>query len=211
MSDGPTLRVKNWREFQHYTDRRPPWIKLHVGLLENYEFQCLPLASRALAPMLWLLASETTDGSIPADPGLLAFRLRWDVNELKSGLTPLIQHGFLIDASGVLAEREQPPLFSVSRDKKKTEGNASGALAFDPASIPGLDVKAWAEWVAYRKDIGKALKPASLKAAAKQMAALGAGQAAAVQHSVANSYQGLFAPKGQPAKSNGKDPYANAL
>lgn len=33
-------------------------------------------------------------------------------------------------------------------------------------------------------------------AAAEQLAALGAEQAAAVKHSIANGYQGLFAPKG---------------
>jgi hypothetical protein len=29
------LRVKKWREYQHYTDRRPPWIKLLRKLIES--------------------------------------------------------------------------------------------------------------------------------------------------------------------------------
>jgi hypothetical protein len=103
----PVLRVKNWREFQHYTDRRPPWIKLHVALLDDFDFQCLPLASRALAPMLWLLASASMDGSFVADPAKLAFRLRWDVKELREGLTPLIAKGFLIADSEALATCQQ--------------------------------------------------------------------------------------------------------
>ena len=49
------IRPKNWHSFQHYKDRDPTWIKLHKKLLDDYEFQSLPLASRALAPMLWLL------------------------------------------------------------------------------------------------------------------------------------------------------------
>ena len=57
------LITKNWAEFQHYKDRSPPWIKLHKELLDDRQYQSLPLASRALAPMLWLLASETKDGS----------------------------------------------------------------------------------------------------------------------------------------------------
>jgi hypothetical protein len=103
----PVLRVKNWREFQHYTNRRPPWIKLHTALLDDYEFQSLPLASRALAPMIWLLASCTDDGSVPADPVKLAFRFRCDLKELKAGLTPLIDKGFLIPDSSVLADCKQ--------------------------------------------------------------------------------------------------------
>lgn len=29
------LRVKNWREYQHYSDRRPPWIKLLRQLIDG--------------------------------------------------------------------------------------------------------------------------------------------------------------------------------
>jgi hypothetical protein len=38
------LRVKNWAEFQHYRSRRPPWIKLHRGLLDDYAWHRLPEA-----------------------------------------------------------------------------------------------------------------------------------------------------------------------
>ncbi len=83
---------------------------------------------------------------------------------------------------------------------------------FAPSVVSGLDVAAWNRWVGYRKQIGKPLKPASLPAAAKQMVALGEGQAAAVQHSIANSYQGLFPPSANgQAKAAKSDPYRNAL
>lgn len=101
------LIPKNWRDFQHYKDRNPPWIRLHKGLLDNYEFQCLPVASRALAPMLWLLASDHMEGVIDADPKKLAFRLRMNADEVVSALQPLIDNGFFEvqhDASDVLAE-----------------------------------------------------------------------------------------------------------
>lgn len=104
------LHVKGWSDFQHYKDRSPPWIKLHKGLLDNYEYQMLPLASRALAPMLWLLASESEDGSIDASPDRLAFRLRTSRKEIDEGLKSLIQAGFLIPdqiASDLLAVRKR--------------------------------------------------------------------------------------------------------
>jgi hypothetical protein len=60
------LTPKNWKSFQHYKDRAPPWIKLHKTLLDDFKFSRLPLASRALAPCIWLLASEYEGGEINA-------------------------------------------------------------------------------------------------------------------------------------------------
>lgn len=90
------LTPKNWRDFQHYKDRNPPWIRLHRGLLDNKDFQRLPVASRALAPMLWLIASESVDGVINADADDLAFRLRCTEEEISVALRPLIEKGFFV-------------------------------------------------------------------------------------------------------------------
>lgn len=107
---GAVLRVKKWDEFQHYKERNPPWIKLHKGYLDNYEFQCLPVDSRALAPMIWLLASESKDGSIEYNLEKIGFRIRMSALELEAALVPLISGGFL-ELEGVaiapLAERKQ--------------------------------------------------------------------------------------------------------
>lgn len=99
-----TLRPKNWAEFQHYKDRSPAWIKLHRGILDDFDYSCLPIASKALAPLLWLLASEHKDGDFSSDPARIAHRLRWSVDEVVAGLKPLIEKGFFVLASGVLAE-----------------------------------------------------------------------------------------------------------
>jgi uncharacterized phage protein (TIGR02220 family) len=97
-------RVNDWSKFQHYKDRSPPWIKLHKSLLDDIKYQSLPIASRALAPMLWLLASENMEGTIDCEARVLAFRLRCSEKEIKEGLIPLIQQGFLINASAMLAD-----------------------------------------------------------------------------------------------------------
>ena len=105
------LRVKNWAEFQHYAKRRPPWIKLHRSLLDDYAWHRLPEASRALGPMLWLLASERVDGAVPYDPETIAFRLHMTRDKVDAALGPLIGAGFLIeehDASAPLAACKQP-------------------------------------------------------------------------------------------------------
>jgi hypothetical protein len=60
------------------------------------------------------------------------------------------------------------------------------------ALIDGLDADAWTAWTVYRKQIGKPLKPASIPAAQRKLAAFGTSQAAVVDQSVANGWQGLF-------------------
>jgi hypothetical protein len=59
----------------------------------------------------------------------------------------------------------------------------------------GLDLEVWKRWEAYRREIRKPIKPASLLAAQRKLAGFGSDQAAVVEHSVANGYTGLWEPK----------------
>lgn len=125
------LTPKNWKSFQHYKERTPSWIKLHKGLMTDFEFVRLPVASRALAPMLWLLASEYEDGSINASIEKIAFRVHMGVDELRAALTPLIDSGFF-DASEVLAAplatclpREEDIGKRTSEEREKKSRSAS--------------------------------------------------------------------------------------
>ncbi len=63
---------------------------------------------------------------------------------------------------------------------------------FDPKIITNLDQSAWERWVAYRTSIKKALKPASLHAAALKLAKYGDDQDEVVEQSIANQWTGLF-------------------
>ncbi len=127
------LRVKNWTKFQHYKKRSPPWIKLHRELLDDYEFICLPDASAALAPRLWLLASESDDGSIEFDFAKISFRLHMTEDRLKQALAPLVDGGLLQiegDASGALARCLQPaPLEAEAEAEREAEREAPFADA----------------------------------------------------------------------------------
>lgn len=127
------LAPKNWTEFQHYKDRSPPWIKLHRGLLSDRAFCSLPIASKALAPLLWLLASESKDGTFNGDPEELAFRLRLDIDDVKAGLNPLIEKGFFIIASGVLAKCLQP---ATPEREGETEGETDLESSNDDSCPP---------------------------------------------------------------------------
>lgn len=124
------IRPKNWRDFQHYKTRRPPWIRLYRALLDDYEFQCLPLASKALAPQLWLLASESVDGSIDATPAKLAFRLRMTEREIENGLTPLIASKFFEAEQGagvVLAVGKQLAPSETEQSRGRAEQNTTAS------------------------------------------------------------------------------------
>lgn len=82
------------------------------------------------------------------------------------------------------------------KERKGMERKGSIPLTpFDPKTLPGLDLKAWGDWVSYREKRRPPINPESRQKAAEQMAALGPQQRAAVDHSIANGYQGLVEPK----------------
>lgn len=70
-----------------------------------------------------------------------------------------------------------------------------GKMAEIP-KLEGLNQEAFERWLAYRKSVKKPIKEASLHAAALKQLRIGNSdkQEAAVDHSIANGYQGLFAP-----------------
>jgi len=70
----------------------------------------------------------------------------------------------------------------------------------DVSNIQGLDQAAWERWVSYRKAIKKPLKEVSLHAAAMKLAKYGDDQAAVVDQSISQQWQGLFdLKKSKPA------------
>jgi hypothetical protein len=145
------LYVKGWGKFQHYKDRAPPWIKLHKSLLDDYAYQCLPIASRALAPMLWLIASESDNGSFDGDVAKIAFRLRTSQEEVKSALQPLIDSGFMVTepsladcAQDVCLETEvETELEKEAEAEKKKKRSASSS-----GERLAVDWECPADWIA---------------------------------------------------------------
>ena len=54
------LRIKNWGELQHYSKRRPSWIKLYARLLIDDRFIELNECERGQLMMLWVVASQSS-------------------------------------------------------------------------------------------------------------------------------------------------------
>jgi len=111
-----SLRIKNWSKFQHFKDRKPPWIKLYRDILDDLDWHDLdPLAAKCLV-MIWVIASED-DGRIP-DLRKLAFRLRVPENQMKSIVSKL-SHWLEQDDIKVISERYQDDLPETERETER--------------------------------------------------------------------------------------------
>jgi hypothetical protein len=99
-----TFKIKNWHKFQHFKDRRPPWIKLYRDILDDVDWHDLdPLAAKTLI-MLWLIASEN-DGDLP-DIRTISFRLRMPEAQIKSLIFKL-KHYLDHDDINAISDRYQ--------------------------------------------------------------------------------------------------------
>ena len=144
------LQPKNWAVFQHYKDRCPPWIKLHRDLLNDRSYMRLPIASKAIAPMLWLLASESKDGTFDGSIDELVFRLHITEKEYKEGIKPLIDKGFFLSDSNVLATSKQ---LATSETETETETERETETKKERETEPPLGVsqEVWVSFVKQRK------------------------------------------------------------
>lgn len=71
-----------------------------------------------------------------------------------------------------------------------------GSSTPESLAVPGLNAQAFEEWLAYKRRIGKPyVSPQTVLAQARKLAGFGSSQAAVVQQSIDNGWQGLFAVK----------------
>ena len=135
------LRVKNWTTLQHYKDRSPKWVKLYTDLLNDYAVTALSDASRWHLTGIWMLASATPDGSIPADAKWVQHRL---MSDTLPDLGALVRAGFLESDDQIFGSTPAPEgaCLEKRRDEKrreeKKENIAQRALEMSP-----LFLQAW--------------------------------------------------------------------
>jgi hypothetical protein len=126
------MKIKNWTKFQHFKDRRPPWVKLYRDILDDIEWHELdPLAAKVLV-MLWLIASED-EGRIP-DTKTLAFRLRLTEVKTKEVVIKL-SHWLEQDDINVISDVYQHDPLETERETetetKKDKNKRGSRLALD--------------------------------------------------------------------------------
>ena len=141
------MKIKNWSKFQHFKDRKPPWVKLYRDLLDDIEWHELdPKAAKVLV-MLWLIASED-EGSIPPNKQL-AFRLRMSEKETEVCISKL-SHWLEQDDDNVISTRYQDDAPETETEtetetEKKTETDIicpPDGEPLDENKLPGCDHKA---------------------------------------------------------------------
>ena len=109
----------------------------------------MPLASKALAPLMWLLASESKDGTFDGSLDELVFRLHITPKDYQDGVKPLIDKGFFIVASGVLAECKQVAI--PERETEREIETEKRQRATSVAPPIGVSQSVWQEFVNHRK------------------------------------------------------------
>lgn len=131
-------RIKNWREFQHYKDRNPPWIKLHFSILSSKDWVTLDDASRVLAITLMLIGSKN-EGLIDGSDSGLEYIRRVAYLKKRPNIKPLILCGFLEIASEckqMLAEF-RPETENINTDREEVPAEVSGERTALPSSANG--------------------------------------------------------------------------
>lgn len=112
-------RVKGWHKFQHFKDRKPPWVKLYRDLLDDLDWHELdPVAAKALVS-LWLIASED-NGQLPANK-ILAFRLRVTEKAMESIISKLDHWLEQVDINPISERYQDDPLETEGETEKETE------------------------------------------------------------------------------------------
>ena len=138
------MRIKNWHKFQHFKDRRPPWVKLYRDLLDDYEWHQLdPLSSKVLV-MLWLIASED-DGKLP-NIKTLAFRLRLSEKQTNDAIINL-SHWLEQDDIGVISDKYQHDL-PETETETETEKRKKTSVVVAPE---GVSIEVWKAFTEQRK------------------------------------------------------------
>ncbi len=113
------MKIKNWRKFQHFKDRKPPWIKLHREILEQRDINMISDCSFRVLVGIWLLASEdpAMEGNIP-DVDDIAFRLRLEKSKVIKSLQELenfVEH----DDINVISSRYQSDSLETETEEEK--------------------------------------------------------------------------------------------
>lgn len=140
------MKIKNWSKFQHFKDRRPPWVKLYRDLLDDMEWHQLdPLSSKVLVA-LWLLASEdeNQDGNLP-DAKTIAWRLRMTEKQVIDCISKL-SHWLEHDDIKTISSGYQD-----DRPETETETEAKRETKKEIEAPEGVSVEIWSSFVKHRK------------------------------------------------------------
>lgn len=129
-------RIKSWDKFQRYKFRNPPWIKLHINILQSEDWVLLDDSSRLLMVVLLLVASRY-EGFLPKVIENADYLKRIAHFSKKPKIKPLIECGFLekthTDAPTCTQARTNALQSTEYREESKKDA--------PPASVPSSPEK----------------------------------------------------------------------
>lgn len=119
--------IPNWRRFQHYRNRQPPWIKVYTELNSSDEWLALSLSARGLLVTCWLEYARS--------------RGQLRIEQIRGMFGPGFKHAYLesLRDAGLIRIVASKPLALVSKPASKvaspevrsksktTEGASTGA------------------------------------------------------------------------------------
>lgn len=133
-----TYLIRNWSEFQHYKDRNPPWIKLHVGILSSQDWVTLDDKSRVLSIACMVLASKNS-GKIDGSETGLAYLKRAAYLNSRPDLKPLILCGFLVPLANDSALQADASS-SVYTEERRVEKSREEESREEKENVPAIAV-----------------------------------------------------------------------
>jgi len=125
MSDEQWIIVRNWDKFQHYKDRSPAWVKLHLELAHNESWRRLTLAERGLLCSIWIEYAASR-GVIP----------RTKLASILQGYARDRQVESLCEAGFIELVAIKPLALARSRDVKRREEKKYGDAASSRSQEP---------------------------------------------------------------------------
>jgi hypothetical protein len=179
------ISIKGWAHFQHFKDRRPPWIKLYRDLLDDVEWHELDPKAAKMLVMLWLIASED-DGQLP-DSKTLAFRLRISVTEVKSLISKL-SHWLIFDDINVISERYQDDSTETETEERQRKRQRENIQAPE-----GVSQDVWESFVQQRRKSRAVITQTVIDTIAKEAAKAGWSLEEALQETAARGWRGFKA------------------
>lgn len=161
--------MKDWKEFQNYKDREPPWIKLHRRLHTKTAWRKLHGSAAKLLIDVWCMAAGAkTGGELTDTLEDLAYQLRAPEEELRQDLEVLEAHGFLELCLQPSAVVRTPQAKAVPEERRAEPEERQRQRQKSPSVAPQTENwmlpfgKAWTarfQGTTPWGRIGKALKP----------------------------------------------------
>lgn len=147
------MQIKHWKKFQHFKDRKPPWVKLYRDILDDLEWHELDAMASKVLVMCWLIASED-DGRLPPVK-TLAFRLRMSEKQTNDCLNKL-SHWLEQDDISVISERYQSDSLETETEteteaEKEKETEAKQRTKGSRLSADWVLPKEWANWAKHER------------------------------------------------------------